>query len=474
MHSARCTVKTEQMEKLTTDLRPFFEPRSIAIIGARRKPGFGFGLSLFLEKLGFGEKLYLVTPTPGPLHGRPVYAKVDDLPEPVDLGIVIVPAPATPEVLAACGRRGIRHLILENAGFAETGPEGAALEERCRELVRKLGLRVIGPNCVGLVNTRNRFASTQVMLECLAPGAVGIIAQSGVFGNILLDWLPEEGVKISKAVTIGNRLDVNECDLLDYLAEDPETRVIALYLEGAKHGPRLLAALQRATAKKPVVVLKSGRTEAGRRATASHTGSLSGEDEIYDAVFRQAGAIRARSVQEMFDLAQALTTQPRMAGDRVGVVTSSGSLGALVIDACLDQGLRAADLSEETVARVRQGAPAWMNVRNPLDVGPSGQFKVALEAVLKDPGVDGVIAIPVVPFSVMQTFEPLGLTAGLWIGEIGKIWEAAGGNKPLVVIVIGASGWIARIRELCGEQVPVLRAPESAAQALKALLKKRG
>jgi acyl-CoA synthetase (NDP forming) len=179
-------------------------------------------------------------------------------------------------------------------------------------------------------------------------------------------------------------------------------------------------------------------------------------------------------VQEMFDLAKALSTQPRMAGDRVGVVTSSGSLGALAIDACLDQGLVAATLSEETVARVRKGAPAWMNVKNPLDVGPSPQFKTALQAMLDDPNVDGVIAIPVVPFSVIQTFEPLGLTAGLWIGELGKIWEAAGGKKPLVVTVVGASGWIARIRELCGERVPVLRAPEPAAQALKTLLKKRG
>ena len=456
-----------------SDLQPFFEPRSIAIIGARRSPGFGFGLPLFLEKQGFGEKLYLVTPTPGPLHGRPVYAKVDELPEPADLGIVIVPARATPEVLAACARRGPRHLILENAGFAETGPEGAALEDRCRKMARELGLRVIGPNCVGLVNTANHFATTEVIPECLVPGPVGIIAQSGVFGNILLDWLPEEGVRISKAVTIGNRLDVDECDLLEYLAADPATRVITLYLEGARDGRRLLAALKRATAKKPVVILKSGRTVAGKRATASHTGSLSGEDAIYEAVFAQAGATRARSVQELFDLARTLAIQPWMAGNRVGVVTSSGSLGALVIDACLDQGLRAADLSEETVARVRQAAPAWMNVKNPLDVGPSGQFRTALAAMLDDPNVDGVVAIPVVPFSVIRTFEPLGLTAGLWIGEIQKIWEASGRKKPLLVTVIGSAGWVERIRALCGEQVPVLRAPEHAARALKTLLKQK-
>jgi len=454
-------------------LRPFFEPRSIAIIGARRKPGFGFGLPLFLERQGFGSKLFLVTPTPGALHGRPVYAKLDELPEPADLGLVLVPAPATPEVLAACARSGPRHLILENAGFAETGPEGAALEDRCRGLVKEFGLRVIGPNCVGVVNTANRFATTEVIPECLVPGAVGIIAQSGVFGNILLDWLPEERVRISKAVTIGNRLDVDECDLLDYLAEDPATRVITLYLEGAKDGPRLLAALKSATAKKPVVILKSGRTEAGKRATASHTGSLSGEDEVYEAVFAQAGAIRAGSVQELFDLAQTLATQPRLFGNRVGVVTSSGSLGALVIDACLDQGLVAATLSEETVARVRKEAPDWMNVKNPLDVGPSGQFKVALSALLNDANVDGVIAIPVVPFSAIRSFEPLGLTAGLWIGEIQKIWEAAGRKKPLVVGVVGSAGWVERIRALCGEKVPVLRAPEHAARALQALLKQK-
>jgi len=452
-----------------SDLRPFFEPRSIAVIGARRNPGFGFGIPLFLERHGFGDKLFLVTPTPGNLHGRPVYSRASELPEPVELGIVIVPASATPEVLEDCAKKGPRHLILENAGFSETGPEGAALEARCRKLAKDLGLRVIGPNCVGVVNTQNRFTSTEVMEECLIPGHLGIIAQSGVFGNILLDWLPEEHLRISKAITIGNRLDVNECDLLDYLAEDPATRVIVIYLEGAQDGPRLLATLRRVTARKPVLVLKSGRTPAGKAATVSHTGSLSGEDAVYEAVFRQGGAIRARGVHELFDLAKALSTQPPMRGNRVAIVTSSGSLGALVIDACLDLGLVAAALAEETVAKVRRQAPSWMNVKNPLDVGPSGQFRVALEAVLSDPGVDGVIAIPVVPFSVVRAMEPIGFTAGLWMGEIAKLWQASGKRKPLVVGLVGNSAWVDRIRKLCGDEVPVMDLPEHAALALRAL-----
>lgn len=452
-----------------SELRPFFEPRSIAIIGARRNPGFGFGLPLTLSRHGFGDKLFLVTPTPGKLHGREVFAKVSELPVPAELGIVLVPAPATPEVLLDCAKQGPRHLILENAGFSETGPEGAALEARCRALAQELGLKVIGPNCVGVVNTANRFTSAEVMEECLTPGPVGIIAQSGVFGNILLDWLPEENVRISKAVTIGNRLDVDESELLDYLAQDPDTRVIVLYLEGAKDGVRLLAALRRATASKPVLILKSGRTAAGKRATASHTGSLSGEDEIYEAVFRQTGAIRARTVHELFDLAKALATQPPMNGPRVAIVTSSGSLGALVIDACLDLGLTAAVLSEDTVAKVRGSAPAWMNVKNPLDVGPSGMFKPALEALLADPNVDGVIAIPVIPFSVVQAMEPFGFTAGRWMGEIAKLWETSGRSKALVVGLVGNSAWRNRLQQICGDQVPVMSSPEHAARALWAL-----
>ena len=206
-------------------------------------------------------------------------------PSPVDLAIVIVPAEAVPDVIEEIGERGIRNVIIETAGFAETGERGMALQERVKAIAMQYRMRVIGPNCVGVVNTENRFSSVEVMEESLTPGPLSIIAQSGVFGNILLDHLPQYGLFISKAVTLGNRMDVDESDVLDYLDRDPTTRVIMIYLEGTANGRRLMESLARVTQKKPVLILKSGRTEAGKRATASHTGSMSGEDNDLSCSF---------------------------------------------------------------------------------------------------------------------------------------------------------------------------------------------
>ncbi|HVP79387.1 MAG TPA: CoA-binding protein, partial [Thermodesulfobacteriota bacterium] len=301
-------------------------------MGARKSFGFGYGIPLFLQKQGWGNRLFLVNPGGGELHGQPVYKRVQDVPSPVDLAIVIVPAEAVPGVMEDVGERGIRNIILETAGFAEIGERGVALQERVKALAMQYGIRVIGPNCVGVVNTENRFCSVEIIEESLTPGPLSIIAQSGVFGNILLDYLPQYGLFVSKAVTLGNRVDVDESDVLDYLDRDSATRVILVYLEGTVNGRRFMESLARVTKKKPVLILKSGRTEAGKQATASHTGSLSGRDNIYGAAFAQAGAIRAESLSQLIDLARVFTTQPLPQGNRLGIITTSGSLGALSTD----------------------------------------------------------------------------------------------------------------------------------------------
>ncbi|MBW2063196.1 MAG: CoA-binding protein [Deltaproteobacteria bacterium] len=245
-------------------LKTFFEPQGIVVVGARSTRAFGYGIPLQLIEQGWGDRTHLVNPKGGDLHGLPVYKRVTEVPDPVDLAVVIVPAPTVPEVLAQIGDRGIRHVIIQSAGFAEIGPQGRALQAEAEKAAAEHGLRIVGPNCVGVVNTANRFTTSEVMPEALKPGKLAVIAQSGVFGHNLLDRFNEKGLFISKAITLGNRMDVNESEVLDYLHHDPDTRVITMYLEGAADGRLLVETLKRVTSDKPVLVLKSGRTPVGR------------------------------------------------------------------------------------------------------------------------------------------------------------------------------------------------------------------
>jgi acetyltransferase len=398
----------------------------------------------------------------------PLYRRVEDVPGEVDLAVVIVPAPVVPEALDAIGARGVRHVIIESAGFAEIGEKGRALHDKLEGAAARHGIRVIGPNCVGVINTANNFTTVEIVDEALQPGPLAVIAQSGVFGNIMLDNLHQRGLYVSKAVTLGNRMDVNECEILDYLHKDPRTGVIMMYLEGAADGRLLLQTLHRVTRDKPVLVLKSGRTSAGRAATASHTGSMSGEDELYEGAFTQAGAIRAESLEQLIGMAQVFTTQPMPAGNRLGILTSSGSMGALAADAAVASGLVLPPLSGSTVERVRGVAPEWMNVKNPLDVGPSGQLLTAMEALLEDPGVDMVLSISVMPFAVFREFMEMGLSATSFLGNAVEIRERFP-EKPLVVCSIGDRGFLEDLDEAVGPDTPLINSPETAARSLAAL-----
>jgi acetyltransferase len=436
-------------------------------VGARRSFGFGYGIPLFLQKQGWGNRLALVNSAGGQLHGQNIYRRVRDVPSPIDLAIVIVPAEAVPGVMEEIGERGIRSVIIETAGFAEIGEKGRALQERVKAIAVQYRMRVIGPNCVGVVNTGNRFCSVELMEESLTPGPLSIIAQSGVFGNILLDHLPQYGLFISKAVTLGNRLDVDESDVLDYLDRDPMTQVIMMYLEGAANGRRLMQSLAHVTQKKAVLILKSGKTEAGKRATAFHTGSMSGEDPIYRAAFAQAGAIRAESLSQLIDLARVFTTQPLLRGNRLGIITTSGSLGALATDVAVSSGLTVPPLSSLTLKQAREISPDWMNVKNPLDIGPSGVYGKLLPMLLADPGIDMVLAIMVIPYVAARHFKSAGMTARDWFGDIASIREQYP-DKPLLGVVVGHPAYVNDITSLCGRSIPVFTSPEPAAQALAA------
>ena len=341
-------------------LDSFFNPGSVALIGATSTPGFGYGIPSFWKKNGWLDRAYLVNPKGGEIQGKKVLPSVGELPEGIDLAVVIVPSSAVREVLVDLGKKGIRAVVVESAGFAEIGAGGKERQEELAAIARQMGIRLIGPNCVGVVNTENRFATIEIMDPSLEPGSVAIIAQSGVFGNILLDHLPAAGLKISKVATLGNKIDLDEADLLEYFVADPRTRVILIYMEGTQDGARFLTALRAACRKKPVVILKSGRTPYGREATLSHTASLSGEDRLFDAAFRQAGAVRAENLQEMIEMARVFTTQPPMAGKKIGILTTSGSLGAMTADAAYREGLA----GRAILARS-------LYARRPLEPGPA-------------------------------------------------------------------------------------------------------
>jgi len=446
---------------MTNGIGTFFEPKGVVVVGARSSQGFGYGVPLILMNRGWGDRLHLVNPKGGELHGKPLHKSVSEVPDPVDLAIVLVPAPHVPGVLREIGKRGIGNVIIETAGFAEAGDEGKALQVEIKKAQEEAKLRVIGPNCIGLVNNSNGFCSAEILPEAFGLGNIGIIAQSGVFGNILLDKLCLMGLNVSKAITLGNRLDVNECEILEYLHQDPATEVIVLYLEGAADGRRLREVMAKVTADKPVIVLKSGRTEQGKAATASHTGSLSGEDDLYAGMFSQTGAIRAEGLIELIALARMFSTQPLPSGNRLGIITGSGSMGALATDQAVDNGLQILPPSEETVKKVKEVAPNWMNVKNPLDVGPSGLFQQGITAMAQDPTIDmflGIVTIPHAPYSMMAQ----GGNPALSIYGDLKAIRALVPEKPFVFSVVAHDDIRDDVLEVAGTETPIFDNPEIA------------
>ncbi len=455
-----------------SDISTFFEPKGIVLVGARSSPGFGYGIPLLLKRQGWGDRLHLVNPRGEQLHGMEVHRRVADVPDPVDLAIVIVPAPGVPEVLSEIAARGIRHVIIESAGFAETGEKGRELQEETKKTLDKYGIRAIGPNCVGLVNTDNGLSTTETIQESFTPGNTAIIAQSGVFGNILVDKLHLQGLYISKAVTLGNRIDVNESEILNYLHHDPATKMIMMYLEGAADGRLLTQTLKTVTRDKPVLILKSGRTVQGIAATASHTGSLSGEDSLYEGMFAQTGAIRARTLNELVEFARVFSTQPLPRGGNLGIVTGSGSMGALATDAAVSSGLEMPPPSITTINEVKKHAPVWMNIKNPLDVGPSGLFKEALTAMVNDSANDMILAIFTIPHAVFRNFQALGIDISQRFGDVVTIRNMSV-EKPFLVCVVGHDEFMRYAAELAGPGIPVLNSPEMAASALAALWRYR-
>ena len=393
LHSGRIVTRTTGPRQRHAGLDSIFSPKSIAVIGASQTPG-SVGEAVFNNILqgGYTGTVYPVNVKAHSVHGVRAYSSIRDLPEQVDLAIVIVPAPVVPRIVEECGESGVRGLVVISAGFKEVGEEGATLERETAETGRKYSIRLVGPNCLGVVNTslqtrlNSSFASKMPM-----EGSIAFASQSGVLCAAILDYASGEKIGFFKFVSMGNKADLNENDLLEYLGHDPDTKVILLYVEDLVDGRKFLEVASRVTQTKPIIAVKAGVSPEGAKAAASHTGALAGSEEAYDAVLRQSGVLRVESVIELFDYGRAFAEQPLPKSNRVAIITNGGGPGIMATDACVRYGLEIAPFSERTKKKLRAGLPKSASVNNPVDVigdAQADRYEVALKAVLWDPNVD--------------------------------------------------------------------------------------
>lgn len=381
-------------------MEKFFDPESVAVIGASadpRKGGFAL-ISNLKEKFATG--LYPIHPEGGRVCGLKALQRVGDLPDPVDLAIIFIRAPMVPDAIQQCGMKGIRNVMIQSAGFAEAGGQGIALQDRCLSIAREYGIRIWGPNCMGVVNGRTgmvaSFMRTDIWKGHLKPGGVSMIVQSGMLSaGFLSQVLKEEYFGLSKACSIGNKSDVNECDLLEYFAQDQSTEVVGMYLESVADAGRFRRAA--GNLGKPMVALKGGSSEAGARAARSHTASLAGNPALIEGFFRQVGVHQVSDFFEMVDLLRAISLwKVNQRGSRIGILTFSGASGIVASDYLDRYAMTLARLSEETIVSLKKIFPDWMEPGNPVDLWPAIErvgrqaYCTALEALLNDPGVDGI------------------------------------------------------------------------------------
>ncbi|MCL5056570.1 MAG: acetate--CoA ligase family protein [Actinobacteria bacterium] len=355
------------LSKDKNSLQSLFYPGSIAVLGASDKPG-KLGWNVFHNLLyhGFEGKLYPVNVKAKTIQGMPAFSKIDKIEDPIDTAIILVPAAQTLQAFEECCRKGIKMIIIESAGFAETGESGKNIEKELKRVAESYNCRFVGPNCSGIINTHHKMVQSIGVIGDLCKGNIGLIVQAGVYAAGII-WGMRHIMDLAIMATIGNKADINESDILEYLGEDDNVKVVCMYLEDVKNGRRFIDVARKVTANKPVIILKSGRTEAGKKAVSSHTASLAGNDLIYGAAFKQAGIIRARDNDHMFGLARAFSKQPLPLGDGTLVISYSGSLGVAAVDALSINNMRPAELDDETRQYLREILPPYVGCNNPVD-----------------------------------------------------------------------------------------------------------
>lgn len=379
------------------NLEALFTPRSVALVGGTDSPAsVGGVLTQNLLAETFGGELYIVNHRRDEVRGRPAYASVSDLPHPPDLGVLAIPAPAVPTVIRELGEAGARAAVVISAGFEELGTEaGRTLNQEMLDAARPHGLRILGPNCVGMIAPHAGMNASFAHLAA-RPGGLACVSQSGAILTAMLDWAESQEIGFSAMVSLGNAADVDAGDMLDYLALDPETSAILLYLEGLQNARKFASAARAAARSKPVIVVKSGRHESGAAAAASHTAALAGADEVFDAVFRRTGVVRVRSLDQLFDAAEVLSMARPPRGRRVAILTNGGGVGVLAADALLDEGAEMAQLSDATLAALDEILPVTWSRSNPVDIigdASPERYTGAMGPLIADDGVDVILAL---------------------------------------------------------------------------------
>jgi len=457
----------ERFEKRETSaavnaLKLFFNPRAIAVIGASRQRGT-IGGEIFhnLLKFGFQGPVYPVNPTAEVVQCVPAYPTVEAIAGPVDLAIIVVPADRVVEVAASCGRKGVKALVVISMGFSETGAEGKEQQAELVRVCRAAGMRLIGPNCMGIANTDPAVRLDATFAPTVPPaGRVGFSSQSGALGLAIIEHANSLGLGISTFVSVGNKADISGNDLLRYWESDPETDVILLYLESFGNPKKFSQIARRVGRKKPIVVVKSGRSVAGARATSSHTGALlAASDVTVDALFRQSGVIRTDTLEELFDVASLLVNQPLPQGNRVGIITNAGGPAILCADACEARGLEVPVLSKSSQAKLRAFLPSGASATNPVDMiasAPAEHYRRAIEIMAQDENVDALIAI----FT-----PPLVTRADDVAREIVDAVKEIDRAKPVLTVFLSAQAKPEALRA-DGVGIPSYSYPETAAIAL--------
>lgn len=445
-------------------LDAIFRPRSVAVVGAsRERHSIGWDILDNLLRYEFQGQVFPVNPKAEVIHSLKCYPTVADIPDPVDLAIVVVPRIHVKAQVEACGEKGIKGLVVISAGFKEIGETGAQYEREIVEIVRRYGMRMVGPNCMGVINTDPRyrlqgsFSSTTEPVE----GNIAFSSQSGALGEAILALMSQLGLGLSMFVSLGNKADVSGNDLLELWEHDPRTRVILMYLESFGNPSRFVQIARRVTLRKPILAMKSGRTAAGARAAVSHTGSLAGADVAVESLLMQCGVLRVASIEEMFVYAAAFATQPVPQGRRVAIVTNSGGPGILAADVCVQSGLDVPALSPATQAALRERVAAEASVVNPVDMIASArgeQYEACIRTVMNDPEIDAVITI----FTSLESIDGIKVAEGIMAGARGR-------DKPMLVCFMGKVSSKQAIEQMKRAGLPVYTFPEEAAQAAVAL-----
>ena len=455
-HSAHFAERAAERSQYAAaaSMRPFFEPAVVAVIGAKRTRGRnGSEILHNLIASGFSGALVPVHPDAREIEGLPAVARVSDVEGPVDLAIIAVPAAKVPAAVDDCIAKGVKALVVISAGFAETGGPGSALETQVLEKIRAAGIRMIGPNCMGIINTDPAVRLNATFSPVYPPtGRVAFSTQSGALGLAILEYVARRQLGMSTFASIGNKADVSSNDLIQYWANDERTDVILLYLESFGNPRKFSQIARRVGRHKPIVAVKAGRSAAGARAASSHTGARATSDALTDTLLRQSGVIRTHTLEEMFDVAALLANQPVPQGSRVAIVTNAGGPGILAADACEANGLQVTALSVETAAGLRSFLPAAASVANPVDMIASASaddYRRTIQLVLADPNVDSLLTI----------FIPPIVTAAEDVATAIQI-ASAGSAKPVLATFMGVQGTLPL------SKIPTYTFPESAAVAL--------